>query len=125
MGRGVGHGASMPILGGLPPATVTVHQPRRSLNLIVQDVLTSPHPEAKSTTLISINSAVPRRVTEDTPVPQEMPRVLGAGGQEWVGMKTKYSTSLVVQWLRIHLPTQGTRVPSLAWKDPTCRGAGP
>ena len=62
----------MPILGGLPPATVTVHQPRRSLNLIVQDVLTSPHPEAKSTTLISINSAEhkPRRVTEDTAVPQ-------------------------------------------------------
>ena len=32
-------------------------------------------------------------------------------------------TSLVVQWLRIHLPVQGTQVLSLVWEDPTCRGA--
>ena len=32
-------------------------------------------------------------------------------------------TSLVVQWLRIHLPMQGTRVRSLVWKNPTCHGA--
>ena len=30
---------------------------------------------------------------------------------------------LVAQWLRIHLPMQGTRVRSLVWEDPTCRGA--
>ena len=34
-------------------------------------------------------------------------------------------TSLVVQWLRIRLPMQGTRVQSLVQEDPnpTCRGA--
>ncbi|KAJ8785411.1 hypothetical protein J1605_007008 [Eschrichtius robustus] len=32
-------------------------------------------------------------------------------------------TSLVAQWLRIHLPTQGTRVRALVQEDPTCRGA--
>ena len=32
-------------------------------------------------------------------------------------------TSLVVQWLRIHLLMQGTRVRALVWEDPTCRGA--
>ena len=32
-------------------------------------------------------------------------------------------TSLVVQWLRIHLPMRGTRVTSLVWKDFTCRRA--
>ena len=32
-------------------------------------------------------------------------------------------TSLVAQWLRIHLPMQGTRVQSLVWEDPTCCGA--
>ena len=32
-------------------------------------------------------------------------------------------TSLVVQWLRIHLPIQGTQVPSLLWKDSTSRRA--
>ena len=32
-------------------------------------------------------------------------------------------TSLVAQWLRIHLPMQGTRVRSLVLEDPTCRGA--
>ena len=32
-------------------------------------------------------------------------------------------TSLVVQWLRILLPMQGTQVRPLVWEDPTCRGA--
>ena len=31
--------------------------------------------------------------------------------------------SLVVQWLRICLPMQGTRARALVWEDPTCRGA--
>ena len=31
--------------------------------------------------------------------------------------------SLVVQWLRIRLPMQGTRVQSLVWEDPTCHEA--
>ena len=35
----------------------------------------------------------------------------------------KMGASLVVQWLRIHLPMQGTRVRSLVQEDPTCRGA--
>ena len=30
--------------------------------------------------------------------------------------------SLVVQWLRIRLPMQATRVWSLVWEEPTCRG---
>ena len=32
-------------------------------------------------------------------------------------------TSLVAQWLRIHLPVQGTRVRALVREDPTCCGA--
>ena len=32
-------------------------------------------------------------------------------------------TSLVVQWLRIHLAMQGTRVQFLMQEDPTCCGA--
>ena len=32
-------------------------------------------------------------------------------------------TSLVAQWLRIRLPTQGTWVWALVWEDPTCHGA--
>ena len=31
--------------------------------------------------------------------------------------------SLVAQWLRVHLPMQGTRVQALVREDPTCRGA--
>ena len=31
--------------------------------------------------------------------------------------------SLVVQWLRIRLPMQGTQVRALVREDPTCRGA--
>ena len=29
---------------------------------------------------------------------------------------------MVVQWLRIRLPMQGTQVHALVWEDPTCRG---
>ena len=32
-------------------------------------------------------------------------------------------TSLVAQWLRIHLPRQGTQVQALVREDPTCHGA--
>ncbi|XP_067569199.1 serine/threonine-protein kinase Nek5 isoform X3 [Pseudorca crassidens] len=31
--------------------------------------------------------------------------------------------SLVVQWLRVRLPMQGTQVRAPVWEDPTCRGA--
>ena len=37
--------------------------------------------------------------------------------------KSRCRASLVTQWLRIHLPMQGTWVQSLAQEDPTCRGA--
>ena len=36
---------------------------------------------------------------------------------------THIGTSLVVQWLRICLPMQGTRVRALVREDPTCCGA--
>ena len=35
----------------------------------------------------------------------------------------KKRASLVVQWLRILLPMQGTQVRALVREDPTCRGA--
>ena len=38
-------------------------------------------------------------------------------------IKTLFLGLLVAQWLRIHLPIQGTRVRALAREDPTCRGA--
>ena len=37
--------------------------------------------------------------------------------------KTVNRAFLVVQWLRICLLMQGTRVRALVWEDPTCRGA--
>ena len=37
--------------------------------------------------------------------------------------KNEIGASLVVQWLRIRLQMQGTRVQALAREDPTCRGA--
>ena len=37
--------------------------------------------------------------------------------------KKRHRASLVVQWLRTHLPVQGTRVRALVQEDPTCRGA--
>ena len=37
-------------------------------------------------------------------------------------IKTTRRTSLVVQWIGIHLPMQGTQVQSLIWEDSTCWG---
>ena len=37
--------------------------------------------------------------------------------------KTTSGTSLVTQWLRIHLPMQGTQVSALVQEDATCCGA--
>ena len=41
----------------------------------------------------------------------------------WPLTKQPVRASLVAQWLRIHLPMQGTRVWALVREDPTCRGA--
>ena len=39
----------------------------------------------------------------------------------WNDIKSNsWGTSLVVQWLRLHLPVQGIWVQSLVWEDPTC-----
>ena len=39
-------------------------------------------------------------------------------------VQNSYSgTSLVAQWVRIHLPIQGVRVRALVWEDPTCHRA--
>ena len=38
-------------------------------------------------------------------------------------IKNSLWASLVVQWLRICLPMQGTQVRALVWEDPTCRRA--
>ena len=39
------------------------------------------------------------------------------------GKENDRGTSLVAQWLRVHLPMQGTRVRALVGEDPTCRRA--
>ena len=43
--------------------------------------------------------------------------------QQMQKKKNTGGTSLVAQWLRIHLPMQGTRVRALVQEDPTCLGA--
>ena len=51
----------------------------------------------------------------------------GGEGEGWSGSLglegANYWASLVVQWLRVCLPVQGTRVRALVWEDPTCRRA--
>ena len=42
---------------------------------------------------------------------------------KWYHKSKILGTSLVAQWLRIHLPIQGTRVQALVREDPTCRRA--
>ena len=50
----------------------------------------------------------------------------GPGPQNWTFTffkKPRWRASLVVQWLRIRLPMQGTQVQALVWEDPTCHRA--
>ena len=54
--------------------------------------------------------------------------LLGNAGLMWPTLvtlqgKPEIWTSLVVQWLGIHLPTWGMQVPSLVWGDSTSPGA--
>ena len=49
--------------------------------------------------------------------------LLGIYPDKTIIQKDTRRASLVAQWLRIHLPVQGTRVRTLVWEDPTCRGA--
>ena len=49
-----------------------------------------------------------------------LPRGLGEGTTL---QRSKEGASLVVQWLRVHLPVQGTWVRALVREDPTCHGA--
>ena len=48
------------------------------------------------------------------------------GSREGIGIDQRENqeehprTSLVAQWLRIHLPIQGTQVQALVREDPTC-----
>ena len=43
--------------------------------------------------------------------------------QDILDSSEKARASLVIQWIRIHLPMKGTQVQSLVWKDSRCQGA--
>ena len=45
------------------------------------------------------------------------------GGRQAGNKFAKGGTCVVAQWIRIHLPVQGTQVRSLVQEDPTCCGA--
>ena len=45
-------------------------------------------------------------------------RDLENNGMRKFGKNKALGTSLVAQWLRIHLPMQGTWVRALVWEDP-------
>ena len=60
------------------------------------------------------------------PIPDEHSRWLNFCAPSVVDdfkFKIHLGTSLVVQWLRIRLPMQGTRVQALGREDPTCHRA--
>ena len=73
-------------------------------------------PNLKKETDIQVQESqrVPNKMNPNRPTPRhiliKMARVKG-----WA--------SLVAQWLRIHLPMQGTQVQALVQEDPTCRRA--
>ena len=54
---------------------------------------------------------------------QEVGEIGREGGRQAGNKFTKGGTCMVAQWIRIHLPMQGTQVRSLVQEDPACRGA--
>ena len=54
---------------------------------------------------------------------QEIGEIGREGGRQAGNKFTKGGTCMVAQWIRIHLPMQGTQVRSLVQEDPTCHGA--
>ena len=55
-----------------------------------------------------------KRIDYNSRDPQEAQRIR---------FKNEWGTSLVVEWIRIHLSLQGTQVRSLILENPTCCGA--
>ena len=58
-----------------------------------------------------------QEITEE--IKEEIKKYLETSDNE----NTMTQASLVVQWLRVHLLMQGTRVRAPVREDPTCRGA--
>ena len=54
---------------------------------------------------------------------QQPYQTLAKTRSNWTTYRLWVGTSLVVQWLRIRLPMQGTWVRALVREDPTCHGA--
>ena len=67
--------------------------------------------------IIVANLDLDYKLPEFTKSPLDMPSIRKSRS------KMRTQDFLVVQWLRIRLPMQGTRVRALLWEDPTCRGA--
>ena len=59
----------------------------------------------------------------DREIKESLPLTTATKRIKYLGIKLLKGASLVAQWLRICLPMQDTRVRSLVWEDPTCRGA--
>ena len=54
---------------------------------------------------------------------EKLPSLCNYATCPWVAISKLRQDSLVVQWLRIHLPVEGTWVQSLVREDSTCCGA--
>ena len=64
------------------------------------------------------------QVSEASEVGMKPASYIFGGSTNWQKpLKNQVGASLVARWLRIHLPTQGTRVRALVREDPTYRGA--
>ena len=66
---------------------------------------------------------VNQEATETSPSLGGKKRQEGWRTQATIYQNWRARTSLVVQWLRIHVPMQGTCVWSLVWEDLTCHSA--
>ena len=66
----------------------------------------------------------PHHLPPGSPLDSPLQPVLESSQPIWLTVLRKhYGISLLVQWLKICLPMQGTQVQFLDWKDSICRGA--
>ena len=69
----------------------------------------------------SVTEYISRTLSSDTTCPGNA-KYLNVS-PSLTSLRKKIWASLVAQWLRIHLPMQGTQVQASVWEDPTCCGA--
>ena len=115
----------------MAPRTKASQVPHTVQSYVIYVLPSGPPPNPMIQELLLLRSREIKLVTdrvEFKPRPREIKLVtdrveFNTKRMLWKKKKNSSGSSLVVQWLRVCLPIQGTQVQPLVQEDPTCRVA--